>query len=100
MSTQDLSTEEMSTQESSARQRAKAYADLLWHIGAFVIINAFFWILDAVTGGGITWAFWITFFWGFALAFHALAWMIQGRQLEQRRAAAYLRRHESESLDR
>lgn len=58
----------------------KAAIDLQWHIGAFVIINAFFWLLDAITGGGITWAFWITIFWGFALAFHVLTWIVVGRR--------------------
>ncbi len=54
---------------------------LLWHIGAFLILNAFFWFLDLVIGQeGIQWAFWITLFWGLALAFHALAWAVADRQ--------------------
>jgi uncharacterized membrane protein YhaH (DUF805 family) len=66
--------------EEQAR-RAKYLTGLMWHIGAFIIINAFFWILDAMTGqAGIQWAFWITLFWGFALAFHVLAYLVVGRR--------------------
>lgn len=73
-----------------AARRAKYLTGLLWHLGAFVIINAFFWLLDASTGpDGVQWAYWITLFWGFALLFHVLAWMIDGRQLERRRAERY-----------
>ncbi|MCB0949489.1 MAG: 2TM domain-containing protein [Mycobacterium sp.] len=81
--------------EVEARKRAKYLTGLLWHTGAFVIVNGFFWVLDAVTDGGITWAFWITLFWGFALAFHALAYLIDGRQLEARKTAEYLQQEES-----
>ena len=77
--------------EDQARRRARALVDLLWHVGAFVIINAGFWLLDLTTGQpGLQWAYWITGFWGFALAFHALTYLIEGRQLEARKAAEYL----------
>jgi hypothetical protein len=77
--------------EARARRRARYLTGLLWHVGAFVIINAFFWLLDLATGPpGIQWADWITLPWGFALAFHALAWFIDGRDLEARRAQQYL----------
>ncbi len=79
------------TPEQRAAQRATYLTGVLWHSGAFVIINAFFWTLDLVVGeAGIQWAYWITLFWGFALLFHALAWFIDGRQLERRRAQRYL----------
>lgn len=75
-----------------AQQRAKYLTDLAWHTGAFVIINAFFWALDLVVGQpGIQWAPWITLFWGFALAFHALAYVIVGRQMAYRATERYLR---------
>lgn len=79
-----------SSREASARRRAKYLADLIWHIGAFIIINALFWILDFVGPGETTWAFWITAFWGVALAFHVLTYIIDGRNLEQRKARQYL----------
>lgn len=81
------------TEELLAQRRAKYLTDLLWHVGAFSIVNAFFWLLDVFTGAdGVQWAYWITLFWGFALLFHALAWMIDGRQLQRRRAEHYLER--------
>lgn len=75
--------------EVQARKRAKYLTGLLWHAGVFVIINAFFWILDGLGAGGINWSPWITLFWGFALAFHALAYWIDGRQVEDRKTRQY-----------
>ena len=78
------------TPEQRARERAEYLSGLLWHTGAFLIINVFFWVLDAWGEGGINWSFFITAAWGFALAFHALAYFIDGRQLEDRKTAEYL----------
>jgi hypothetical protein len=79
------------TPEARARRRAKYLSGLLWHTGAFLIINAFFWMLDLMLGGGgVDWAFWITGVWGFALAFHALAYFIDGRGVEERKYEQYL----------
>jgi hypothetical protein len=79
------------TPEERAAKRAKYLTGLMWHAGAFVIINAFFWLLDAWGEGGINWAYIITAAWGFALAFHALAYWVDGRQVEERKARQYLR---------
>ena len=78
------------TPEARATRRAEYLSGLIWHGGTFVIINGFFWILDIVGGGGVSWAFWITVVWGLALAFHALAYYVDGRDLEGRKAAQYL----------
>ncbi len=68
------------TPEEQAR-RATYATGLMWHIGAFIILNAFFWVLDLLIGqSGIQWAFWITLFWGVALAFHVLAYLVVGRR--------------------
>jgi len=73
-----------------AARRAKSFTDLAWHIGAFVILNAMFWALDLFVGqSGAQWAYWISAFWGLALAFHVLAYLIDGRQVERRRAERY-----------
>jgi hypothetical protein len=73
-----------------AQRRAKYLTGLMWHAGAFLIINAFFWVLDLVVGqDGLQWSFWITIFWGVALAFHALAYLVAGRQVEERKAQEY-----------
>jgi hypothetical protein len=82
---------DVQTPEALARKRAKYLSGLLWHAGTFVIINAFFWILDIALGeGGLDWAFWVTGAWGFALAFHALAYFVDGRQVEERKPQEYL----------
>lgn len=74
------------TREEMARKRAKAYTALMWHIGVFVVINSFFWILDLVTGaGGLQWAYWITIFWGLALAFHVVAYAVGESGVEERK---------------
>jgi hypothetical protein len=53
-----------STPETRARKRAKSYTGLMWHIGRFLVINAFFWLLDIATGAdGVQWAYWITTPW-------------------------------------
>ena len=78
------------TPEERAHRRAGYLTGFLWHAGTFVIINAFFWILDSLGYGGVTWSFWITLFWGFALAFHGLAYLIDGRQIEERKTRQYL----------
>lgn len=92
---------ETATPEVRAQQRAKYLTGLLWHIGTFIIINGFFWILDLTVGAeGLQWSFWITLLWGFALAFHALAYFIQGRNLEARKARQYLEEERGGGADR
>lgn len=77
--------------EDRARHRARYLTGLLWHVGAFVVVNAFFWLLDGMVGeDGFQWAYWITLFWGLALAFHVVAWFVDGRDLEERMTRRYL----------
>lgn len=83
------------TPEERARERAKYLTGLVWHAGTFVIINTFFWLLDAMGAGGVNWAFWITAAWGLALAFHALAYLVDGRQMEDRKTREYMGQHRS-----
>ena len=79
------------TPEEQAQRRARSLTALLWHIGAFVIVNGFFWLMDYSLGTpGMQWAYWITAIWGFGLLFHILAWFIQGRDLEGRKTREYL----------
>ena len=85
-----MATKAAPTTKERAQQRAKYYTGLVWHVGAFLIINAFFWVLDGFVGQeGFQWAYWITGFWGLALAFHALAYYVDGRQLEHQKAEKY-----------
>lgn len=79
------------TPEVKARIRAKYLTGLIWHVGAFFILNLFLWVLDAGIGQeGIQWAYWITGMWGIALAFHALAYYVDGRQMVDRKTGEYL----------
>ena len=79
------------TIEELAEARAAYLTGLLWHVGAFVILNVFLWSIDLFLGpSGVQWAFWVAAGWGLALAFHTLAWMIDGRQVERRRAQRYV----------
>jgi hypothetical protein len=73
-----------------AERRARYLTDVLWHVGAFLIINAGFWVLDLIGGGGLGWSLWITGLWGVALAFHLLAFLIDGRGVEARATRHYL----------
>ena len=85
-----------STVEDLAGRRAKYLTGLLWHVGAFVIINGFFWLLDLGVGqSGAQWAQWITLVWSFGLLFHVLAWLIDGRQIERRHAEHYVEKERS-----
>ncbi len=73
-----------------AQERAKYPTGLMWRAGVFLIITTFFWILDLIVGqDGLQWSFWMTIFWGLALAFHALAYLVAGRQVEERKAQEY-----------
>jgi hypothetical protein len=79
------------TATQQARRRAQYLTGLMWHLGAFVVLNAFFWLLDLMTGvSGLQWAYWITLFWGLALAFHIVAYLIDGRAVRERKTRQYL----------
>lgn len=71
-----------STPEERARKRAEEFVGLLWHIAVFIIINAFLWGLDIVTGDGINWAYWVTLSWGIGLVFHLAAYALDGSGFE------------------
>ncbi|MFC6637290.1 hypothetical protein GV827_13050 [Sulfitobacter sp. JBTF-M27] len=74
-----------------ARRRAQYLAGLLWHTGAFVIISVFFVAIDLIGNRSLNWSFWTVAAWAFALAFHALAYLIDGSNLEERKTRQYLR---------
>lgn len=84
-----------------AHRRAEYLAGLWWHVGTFVVMNAFFWILDLLVGAsGVQWAYWITLFWGLALAFHVVAYLVDGRRLAERKAQQYLAEEQGETPPR
>ena len=81
---------DLSTPEGRARKRVNDLSSVLWHVGAFVIVNAFLWIVDIAGGGGVEWAYWTTIPWGIGLAFHIAAYFIEERGLEGRKYQQYL----------
>lgn len=74
-----------SLQERAAK-RAEDYTGMLWHIATFVIVNAFLWTIDLLSGG-LDWAYWVTASWGIGLLFHIAYYMIdvrgQGKRYER-----------------
>ena len=80
--------------ERSAEERAKrrfdAFAGLMWHIAAYVVVNAFLWGVDLVQGGGLEWAFWTTIPWGLGLAFHVAAYLLEDSRFKERKYQSFL----------
>jgi hypothetical protein len=68
-----------STPEERARRRADEWEGLWWHVAAYLVVNAFVWGLDWITGDGIQWAYWVTFPWLIGLLFHVAAYHIEIR---------------------
>lgn len=81
---------DLSTPEARARKRAKDLSALLWHAGVFVLVNAFLWIQDIAAGGGLEYAYWTTIPWALGLGFHALAYFLGERRLEERTYERFL----------
>ena len=78
------------TPEERARKRAHDLVGLYWHIATYLIVNAFLWGLDWVTGGGVQWAFWVTIMWGIGLLFHIAAYIIDDSRFEDRAYEKFL----------
>lgn len=76
--------------EEQARARAKSLVDFLWHLGVFVIVNAFIWWQDYYYTDGIGWAFWVTIPWGVGLAIHGLAYLLEASRFEDRKTKEYM----------
>ena len=55
-------------------------AVLFTHIAAFVLVNGILWIQDVLAGGGLEYAYWVTIPWGFGLAAHITAYLVDRRQ--------------------
>lgn len=77
------------TPEERARRRAKAFNGLMWHIGTFIVVNAFLWFIDISQGGGL-WAFWTTIPWGVGLGFHVLSYVIDDSGLTEKKYEEFL----------
>ncbi len=76
--------------EDLARRRARYLTELVWHAGSFLIIGVFFAVLDLVGDGRLTWSLWVLGAWAVALAFHGLAYLVDGSNLRERKTRQYL----------
>ena len=56
------------------RPAQRARQELVTHAVAFTIVNAFLWLQDLATGGGLEYAHWTTIPWGIGLLAHAIAY--------------------------
>jgi hypothetical protein len=79
-----MTSEARSTPEDRAAKRVKAWTGLMWHIAAYVIVNAFLWFIVPAA------AFWVTIGWGIGLAFHIAAFVIGDDGPDNRRYQKYL----------
>ena len=79
-----MATEAGSTPEERAAKRVEDFTGLMWHIAAYVVVNAFLWIV-APRG-----AFWSTIGWGIGLAFHIAYYFIGDDGPSNRRYQRYL----------
>jgi hypothetical protein len=66
------------------RTESTDLADLIWHAGIFLVVNAFLWAQDIIVGGGLEYAYWTTIPWGIGLAIHTAAYYYSRRQVESR----------------
>ena len=71
---------DMTTPEGRARRRAREITAFFWHLGTYLVINAF--LLFVIRDWSVN--FWIIVPWGLAVAFHGLATFLNPRGLEDR----------------
>jgi hypothetical protein len=61
-----------------ARRRVKSLRKYYTSLASFVIVNLFLYLLNFVTSGRITWAFWVTFGWGIGMVFYTVQMFLFG----------------------
>lgn len=71
---------DIATPEGRARRRAREITAFFWHLGTYVVINAFLWFIIQDWSVNL----WIIVPWGLAVAFHGLATFLSPRGLEER----------------
>jgi len=80
------------------RQPQSEFAGLMWHVGIFIVVNAFLWTLDIVAGGGLEYAYWATIPWGAGLIVHVLTYAFAGRRVDEAAAEKIVKEKESREL--
>lgn len=85
---------DLSTPEGRARRRAREITAFFWHLGVYIVMTGFLWLVI----GSERAIFWVAVSWGLAVAFHGLATLLSPRGLEERiynDKLATERRHEA-----
>jgi len=57
------------------------FAGVMWHTAIFVVVNAFLWIQDIASGGGLEYAYWTTIPWAVGLLSHAGVYLYSTRKV-------------------
>jgi len=65
------------------RKEQSEFATLMWHIGVYVVVNAFLWFQDIAAGGGLEYAYWVTIPWGVGLAAHITAYLVESHDTQR-----------------
>lgn len=77
-----------------AKQRVEELKGFYSHLGIFVLINGFLFIVNLVTSPGNWWFYWVTLFWGIALVYHgariASSRKVFSREWEERKVRQYM----------
>ena len=55
------------------------FAGLMAHVAIFAVVNAFLWIQDIASGGGLEYAYWVTIPWGIGLLAHIISYTVGSR---------------------
>ncbi len=55
------------------------FAGLMTHVAVFAVVNAFLWVQDIVSGGGLEYAYWVTIPWGIGLLAHIISYTVGNR---------------------
>lgn len=80
------------------RRPQSEFAGLMWHMGIFVVVNAFLWTQDIVQGGGLEYAYWATIPWGVGIIIHTLTYIFAGRRADEGMVAQVVEEKESREL--
>ena len=67
---------------------------VVWHVAAFVVVNAFLWGLDIAGGSGVQWAYWVTIVWSLGLALHVTSYFTGAADGIERRLGRQYRKDE------
>jgi hypothetical protein len=65
------------------KEQQRDFASLMWHIGFYLVINAFLWTQDIAAGGGLDYAYWVTVPWGIGLAAHIVAYLVESHDSQR-----------------